>query len=662
MADLGDLTEFLKDGSGTGPADLDWLQVDEKAYQELDTLPKQNLDIVPDLQAAWAHRDEPSTYYVPNTGAPRSMADLSQRHGPISLAPEDLLVRTARVAVMSSTDPVRIRHALESRFDKQSIQAAKTALASVFAERGLLGRYYIAATDFPDCYKGGKQAAQFVRRFAHEAPFVQAKPECRECLHRQSQIGGEHCGVFHKQIVMEVPYTEELANQIEQREQAKGKGVQASSTDPKTRIRQALLADRASSTGQFTGHMQAPQKPIQAGNVQEQLISVDNLVKKQAEETQQKLAAQKAQPIVTMLRREMLKGRTASEVAKALRLSFDERDLRETQAQWGPLYMEAGLYGAVFSTQDSFNDCREGADFLAKHASRVRAIVAGEKCNSCIFAKAGRCLMYGRKLVASEKAVITPETVQAVLDEHKMAGRLPPEAGKLDWGATPAEALKAIHKAAMSPQPVHTASPRAAIERAFYGGPTRSASTSDLTKREILKSAKQYLNEGLYGDDLMVLLKSRFEVRDLLATAADLKKALSEQGLQGIKYVDPTAYDDYGKGCKEAARKHRSRKAVKYAKVADACSSCVHQTRPGFCSVLDKQLVVEPPYVDKAAEQKAILASGRATQVSYGDLMNNGLTMMQEYDLQHRDASIEFNPEQETVEAFIEFGTQNIQL
>lgn len=48
MADLGDISSFIKEGS---VANLDWLDVDEKQYRELDTLPKQNLDISPDMQA-----------------------------------------------------------------------------------------------------------------------------------------------------------------------------------------------------------------------------------------------------------------------------------------------------------------------------------------------------------------------------------------------------------------------------------------------------------------------------------------------------------------------------------------------------------------------------------------------------------------------------------
>lgn len=658
MSDLGDLTDFMKSGSGV--SNLEWLDVSEKDYQALDTLPKQNLDIAPDLTALWRHKDEPASSFVPNTGAPRTMGDLSEMHGYLRGVPEDLL-RTARLAIMQTTDPQKIRSILVTRYDGTTLANAKTALAAVFAERGLLGPLYISAADFQDCNRGGKTASEFVRRFASGAQFVLAKEACGDCCHRQVMTNGaSHCGVFHKQIELEVPYTEELAKQVEQKQAALGKVAKASEGTPKERIQRAFLAEAQAVGASFSGHQQytPPQAQTNAG---EALIAASSLTKKRDEANQQKLAALKARPIIALLRREMLKGHGEPELVRALRLAFDLRDLEETKAVWAPLFKEAGLYGAVYSTQESFDDCREGADFLNKHASKVRAIVSGSKCSSCIFNQVSRCMMYGRKLIASTGDILTTDTVQVVLDENRIAGRLPHDASKRHWGSTPAEALKEIHRVASAPLAGPTASVRSSIETAFYGN-TYQGQTSELTKREILKSASQYMNEGLYGEDLMNVLKSRFEVRDLLATTNELKVILAEQGLQGIKYVDPTVYDDYGSGCKQAANQYRSRTAVQYLKVGSKCTSCVHQTRVGYCSVINKQLVVEPPYVDKLAEQRAILASGKSTEIRYENLMNNGLNMMQEYQLQHHEASFDVAPAPKGVEASIEFGAQQFKL
>lgn len=651
MADLGDLSNFLREGS---IADLDWLDVSEKDYKELESLPRQNLDVVPDLEAIWSHEDKAASALVPNKDLiPSSNSALAEN--------SESLVRVARLTIMQTTEPAKIQNALMSRFAAESIRGARTALAEVFAERGLLGRFYIDASDFPDCASGSKKAAEFVRRFASEAPFVKAKDACGQCVHRQvSANGSSHCAVFHKQIEVDVPYTEALAQRVEQLQQSKGKDVQASATDPKERIRLALLASDRNTAQGFSGVPQQAPKPVQ-GNTQEQLISLSNLTRKRDEAAQAKLAAEKARPIVTLLRREMLKGRSESELIQAMKLAFDARDLKATRSQWEPVFREAGLYGSIYSTQDSFEDCREGADFLSKHGSKVRAIVAGDKCGSCIFAKAGRCMMYGRKLVASLDDVLTSETVKAVIDEHKMAGTLPYTAASMEWGETPAEALQAVYKAASGPRPTTAQAFQGTVAKGFYGG-SQAHGTSELVRRDIVKTASRYLNEGLYGADLLAVLKSRFDPRDLVASAEDLKVVLAEQGLQGIKYVDPTVYEDYGRGCHEASRLHRSRAAVKYVTAGDKCGSCVHQTRPGYCSVLNKQLVVEPPYVDKVAEQRAVLNSGSSMTVGYADLVNNGMTMMQEMELVHQASDIELNPESPKIDLDIEFGPQDVKL
>lgn len=650
--ELGDLGDFLKDGA---VSNLDWLNVPEGPREPL---PRQNLDIVPDLEAAWSHTDESPSTFVPNTGdAPRTMGDMSQVHGPLRAAPADIL-RAARMAMMTSTDPKRIAHALTTRFDRESIGSVKTALSQVLAERGLLGGYYVSAADFPDCNKGSSKPAAFVKRFAPEARFLLAKEACGDCIHLQAG----RCGVFHKQIVMEVPYTEELAEAVEDNQAAKGLKAASQGKEPKERIRLALLATAAEGSPDFTGRPQAKPKQamMKAASKDQALATAGQLAKENEASAQQKLAAAKARPVIAMLRREMLKGRSEKDLLHAMRLAFDATLLQQTRAQWEPTFKSAGLYGAVYMHQADFDDCRQGADFVNKHGSKLRAIVAGNKCGSCIFSQAGRCLMYGRKLVASLEDVITPETVAAVLDEHKMAGRLPPAAVKQAWGNTPAEALKAIHRAATALQPTAIGDTRSVIERAFYGGLPQKV-TSSVTKREIAKAASQYMNEGLYGEELGRVLRGRFEVTDLKAAREELKAVVAEQGLQGIKYIDPTVYDDYGHGCATAGRLHRSRAAVKFVKAGSKCGSCVHQSMPGVCSILSKQLVIEPPYINKAEEQRAILASGRATEVDYASLMQNNLTAMQEYELQN-SGTIDLNPEGVVPQVTIEYGPHEVEL
>lgn len=716
MADF-DLSDFLKEGA---LSDLSWLDVNEEEYRKLDQLPKQNLDVVPDLEAAWSHDDKPATAFF-HKDRPHTMGDL----GGSNLRPKpEEIVRTARLAVMQSTDPGHFKHALTTRFDPDSLRSTRTALATVLAERGLLGRFYIEASDFPGCENSSKNAKDFVRRYAGDAKFVKAKTACTGCANAIRQpTGSTTCAVFHKEIVVDVPYTEALAQQIENLQQAKGKAVQASSQDPKERIRLAMLAGDASygtspsakpvvNPAQYMKPTTAPEQvivkanltlqresakeaigwalsagkidvptaqqayrvvaasqdafelasieaeakglpapdravyagagqaapvaaPVSQAQVEEQLIAASTLTRKRDEAARLAIASRKAAPVIALLRREMLKGRSADELVHAMKLAFQVTDLQETRALWEPVFREAGLYGAVYTTQASFDECREGADFVAKHNPGIRAVVAGEKCGGCIYNKVGRCMLYGKQLVANTTDVVTWETVDAVLQEQKIAGRIASWNAKVAsaWGNTPADALKAIHRASALKAGPSVASPfRNDVFTAFNGN-AASHVTSGLTKREVVKTASKYLNEGLYGDALLGALKLRFDARDLIAASEDLKPVLGEQGLQGIFYIDASIYDDYGKGCAEAARLYRS-KGVPYVKLAEKCLGCVHQTKIGHCSVINKPLVIEPPYADKAAQQRAVLASGNATEISYESLQNNGHTMLAEFQMQ----------------------------
>lgn len=650
MADLGNIESFIKTESVNN---LDWFDVDESSYREEDTLPKQNLDVAPDLQHLWGLSATP---FVANTGAvskPVEQLSVSTKE-----ASESLVVKATRLLVMQTDDLTKVGSSLRSRFDAETLQSSKTALSGVLAERGLLGRLYVNASDFPNCHNTG--GADFVRRYAAEAPFVLAKPECQDCKHKHADVlGNQHCGVFNKQIQIEIPYTDALALDIESKRLAHGVVLDVDTGAlPKDRIRKAFLATPDSTKKAFTGLEQQPQKELPNVNTAQGLVAVGRLTQQKNASEQAKIAQAEARPVVALIQRELLKGRSEKDVAHSLKLSFDLGLLEKTRQEWEPHFREAGLFGSVYTTQQAFADCKEGADFLARHASKVRAVVAGSKCEGCQFKHGSFCSLYGRKLVASAEELYTSDVLSAVVTEHKIAGTLPYYADKVDWGSDVRKAFKNVFRTASTSH--ETKAPRALIEQAFTGH-SSVKTTSYLVKRDIVKVASQYMNEGLYGADLLEALQRRFSSSALIDSTAELRPVLAEQGLQGIHFIDPSVYDDYGSGCKTAASQHRSRSAVKYAKIGDKCASCVHHTRPGFCSTLKKELVQEPPYVDKYAEQQAILSSGKSTEVSYESLMNNGLTMLQEYQMQHEAGDLELNPQVES-SMTINFGNQKLTL
>jgi len=729
MADLGDISGFLKGGS---VSNLDWLAVDAAEYRATEPLPKQNLDIAPDLEAAWAHTDETPSMFVPNMGdAPRTMGDMSEEHGHLRASPADIR-RTARLALMQSSDPQKFRNALTTRFDRDSLVAARGVIAQVLNERGLLGKVYIDSNDFQNCASGSKVASEFTKRFAKEAKFVLAKPGCNGCIHAHAgPVGGETCSVFHKEIQVEVPYSNALADEVEAVQSAKGKVIQATAQEPRERIRLAMLADNFVAPG--PSRMPQPkenvmrllkpveaveqyQKPIdlspirelvrgvigsafQAGRlslpqaqlayrkvamatsvadiefvhekvagvglpeamtyrgageqavpqavsetqVSQQLIAASSLTSKRDAEARKVVAARKAAPILAVLRREMLRGRGEAELVQALKYACTGPDLEATREHWEPLFREAGLYGVIYSTQDSFDECGKGHDFIARHNPGIKVMVAGKKCDGCIYNKISRCMIYGKPLVKSASEVLTIKMVETVLADHKAAGRIAPWDSKLAWGANPREALKNIHTASSYQGGSAVGQTRDSVVKAFRGNESQHVLRQD-TRREIVTAARRFLNEGLYGREMITALKARFEPRDLVAAKDDLRPVIADQGLQGVYFVDPTAYADYGRGCDEASRLHRSR-GVPYVKMGSKCGSCVLQTEVGHCSKINKPLVAQVPYpADRASLQREILASGSSMDISPASLMNNGRDMMAEFEVQERGMEIDLDP------------------
>jgi hypothetical protein len=176
-----------------------------------------------------------------------------------------------------------------------------------------------------------------------------------------------------------------------------------------------------------------------------------------------------------------------------------------------------------------------------------------------------------------------------------------------------------------------------------------------------LRTASRYLNEGLYGSQLLDALSKKFDPRDIKASASELKLVLAEQGLQGVYFVDPTAYSDYGRGCDEGSRLHRAR-LVSYVRVSDKCASCTSHTVPGVCSKYSKKLVLDPPYENKVAQQRAILASGKATEVSFESIMSSSKSGVADYHIATA-VDFELNPESSPgPSVMVELGGAKIRL
>lgn len=207
MAKVGDLKDLL--GIIDTPDRLKWLEVDGVDYRENEeVLPKQNLQTIPDLEAAWSFVGELSPYNLSADNVDRA-TPFWEDITPIKVSDvemQETLLTYLRQNLSKGLNEEMIRAQMEQSFSADVLAKNSNKIASVFkAEAGLLGVVYTDARLFPRCASGvGKKEVRA------SVPYVLAKSACSSCT--QNQNG--QCATFGKDLTFEPEYDEDLWDQI----------------------------------------------------------------------------------------------------------------------------------------------------------------------------------------------------------------------------------------------------------------------------------------------------------------------------------------------------------------------------------------------------------------------------------------------------------------
>lgn len=617
MADAGDLSNLLIEGS---IPDLSWLDVGEKELREMPEPPRQCLDVIPELEEAMEFKAV--NRFNPNSGAPiPTVGKVVSKTAPSEVA------RVARLTVMQSLGRKDWRSVLSktllSRFSKDTLQEYRDVVKATLDEHGLLGGHYVAAEDFPACASGGiTKASEFVRKYASQAPYVLAKTACSGCRHAD----GGRCAVFQKELVLEVPYTPKSAAKAEKFASNHGKVLTATAdkNDFRERVRAACLAEMGEvaspviegvkpveDTTRLLKATTAPKKvhlPVlstKQASLRDQLQQVDlaALTSNGKTASSNRTATElKGLEVIAVIQREMVRGRGPKDLLATLRVAFSADDLKATRSYWESVYQEGGRLGTLYVTPEVFPNCQKGAEFVGKHNPSIPVVVASDACHGCTHNKLGHCGVYNRKLASTADELFTSENVKAQYRRLQRAGKA---VDMTKLASDPKQALRQLHLAAHAPQDHNALTAKVT----GHFGSSSEGSVKSRTKDQIVKFAREQLNAGLFGASLGKALRRKFASNELEAAKDLLRPHLAEQGLQGHTYVDAEVYADYGRGCHEAARLHRASK-VPYVKMGSSCEGCLNRVS-GNCTKLAKKLVVEPPYKDKAAQQREVLASSK---------------------------------------------------
>lgn len=362
MSDLGDLTKLLSDESKT-LSDLDWIDVDEESYRELERLPKQNLDAIPDLEEQWGLLSEEDRYRLSPENREPSQPNTpfwSEREVTNDLTDQrksEIVEKFFRRHLQAGVGAKEAVALLRQHFDRNTLQAAQGRVKEAMSERGLLGTVYVDASLFPECDQGEGQ--QSVERHNKDAKFVLAKSKCADCV----WASDGKCSRFQKELVMDVQYEDGLWDFYRAKAEALGKDLSEVSPNlpPKERIRQASLAPLKKSTSPLDS------KPVQkdaASTIShEEAVSKLESTRIRQEVVENVYRTEKVRRVAA----KMIQGNHGPEIRDALNADADLAPLKKHLHLLGNLYADL----SYFETEKAASEALQGRDdlFIFGHPS-----------------------------------------------------------------------------------------------------------------------------------------------------------------------------------------------------------------------------------------------------------------------------------------------------
>lgn len=575
---LGDIDHILRNQS---VADLSWLSVDEEDYRKSQALPKQNLDTIPSLVKALEFDPEDDIpRLIPLR--PHTLVNsnpLEAPPPPVSDLDAPIRNRVARL-VMAGVSDAEIAERLSVEFPPREIIAAQPVIDSVLSERGLLGNVYIDASHFPHAARDSRER-KAATDLGKKAIFVIAGcGGCNGCNCYESGF----CKTFGgKRVVSEVPYGSSLTAQF-------------ASTLATTQRLEPIDFSAMKSKEDWKRHLQSSF-----------LNPINSMGPEKVRVVQHHAPAKK--PVVTASDVKDFWDRKTATIAPppshtylkfAKRMATGHNDVESLSVATDPslraLASEYGLLGHTWIDMDAMGGCKHTADLIRKNGFAPDFVLRrASVCEHCNCAPNGGCesLKAVTQIVASKPSLEKTFFVSA-LERGVRSGRIASTQAKTamqnvkdgsNWGALISQTnlFRPVAESVVSYSGSNVA--------AFHGS-ARSYETLD--GEAVRRTISHLMNTGLQGKPLKEAILSTYS-REGLASVSDVgRRVASEEGIQGSYFIDPTAYDDYGRGCTDGAKLFRN-KGPANVLASSACTGCSLQTAPGRCSKYSKDLIRSVP-------------------------------------------------------------------
>lgn len=552
--------ELLENQENVSVSDFTWANIGDEYYEQ-EAIPRQNLDMVPELVRNLMVEDGMPVRFM----SEKSMNDVRYAE-PVDVSDsvkDHILDVVHRYAMAKYPKDLVIKN-LNDHFHKDQIKIATSGIKKIRDEWDLIGNVYVDSNRFgKKCYKN-KEQKQIVASHAKRALFIIKNDKCEGC---SANVNGE-CMYYGKHIVDEVPYNRKTLAAYSLQLKKEGRTPDVKSKD----IKQSLkIAFKKPVVSKVNNNNAAVHPTVMKENTGEKVIQA-----------------------IRKIRDRKMEKRVSSEYLHAAN-QIHKGILVDLSGATDPdvkqLKSEIGVMGDVYIDIDALGGCDKAMSHVIKNKITPKyAIRRQSECPICHGEPGGGCDQLSKiSTIVNDIPKLYRSDVITVASRLIKSGKLDKDGLMKAASIFEKEGAKSAISAMKKFGPIER--PTSVVNQTQVVG-QQSLNHSNsvvLDPDQVFNFVSHLMNTGLYGKDLIDAILKKYSLNDVKSVNA-IKKLLKYDGVQGYYFIDPTVYPDYGGGCKEGSTLFK-RNDVPNVMSGDACVGCTHHSRPGWCNRYGKSLI-----------------------------------------------------------------------
>jgi hypothetical protein len=451
--------------------------------------------------------------------------------------------------------------------------------SDLIKERGLIGNVYIDASHFPRCAQKGDHK-KFVSKFARKSLYVVAKNECANCVH--ANCG--RCSVFQKTLTNKVPYDEKTLGHYIPTLAAEGRLPHGLKEFPKSSQEKREVLRVA------FNYSPAPYKndPIKTVRQQRKPVKPEFSDADVSDFLSRKTSSERMPGPFYLLAARRIMNEEISISSLSASSDPEVRKLAKDYGILGHTYIDVDAMGGAQRTLSFVQSKKLIPDFFL-----FRAANHDDRANEA----------YARLIkiapIYSKKQPLDRSHFESALNRAVNDGRVSEAQREAAFSNLPKDysnwasiiAQINLFKPISKPKIVDVQlAPKVSFH---YGDPGKTLEADSIDPEQVRRKISSIMNTGASGLDLQRKILTVFSKADLRQVPEVGSSLAPFDGVQGSYFIDPTAYNDYGKGCTEGASKFKNKK-VPYVLASSSCTGCIHH-HCSMCSKYQKRLIRQVP-------------------------------------------------------------------